>query len=205
MKKVRVRRLFAGAAALVIALAPVAAIQLESGIAGATTTADTITYAQALTSSSFNFVPGSGAATTTEAIAPSGSCKTPTTSAAPLLSLSALVYGSPVGGVPYTGTPTSVPVGTSLGHTGVCSSTHGSEPYLITEGQSLTFAPGPNALSFHTDVRRGQGPPRHHLDDRHEHERPGQPRRRRFAVHHRHADRPQRLERRWHQVRRDQR
>ena len=121
-----------------------------------------------------------------------------------LLSLSALVYKSPVGGVPYTGTPTRVPVGTSLGHTGVCSSTHGSEPYRSPRASRSRSHPARTRSAPHGRSERSRSPspsPRRSTRAR----TPRATRRRRFADHHRQADRPQRLERRCHQVRRDQR
>jgi hypothetical protein len=128
---------------LSLGLAPVLATQLESGIAGATTTSDTVNYVQTTKSSSFSFVPGNGSASTTQTITPTGTCKTPSATS-PLLTLSALVYKNLVSGAPYTGTPSTGTVGTSLGHTGVCDL---SPAYAINLNEALTFAPGPNSLT----------------------------------------------------------
>jgi hypothetical protein len=144
MGKHRPRRWLAGAAALSLGVAPVIFLQLESGVAGATTTSDTVNYVQSSTSSSYSFVPGNGSTATTQSITPTGTCKTPSVSGAPLLSLSALVYKNLVSGKPYTGPPSTGTVGTSLGHTGGCDL---SPAYAINQNEALIFAPGSNALT----------------------------------------------------------
>ncbi len=144
MGKHRLRRWVAVAAALSLGAAPVIFTQLEGGVAGATTTSDTVNYVQSSSSSSYSFVPGSGGASTTQSITPTGTCKTPSTSGAPLLSLSALVYKNLVGGKPYTGPPSPGTVGTSLGHTGGCDL---SPAYAINQNEALIFAPGSNTLT----------------------------------------------------------
>ncbi|HEV3327881.1 MAG TPA: hypothetical protein VGZ33_00650 [Acidimicrobiales bacterium] len=144
MGKHRLRRWLAVAAALSLGLAPVIFIQLEGGVAGATTTSDTVNYVQSSSASSYSFVPGSGSPSTTQSITPTGTCKTPSTSGAPLLSLSALVYKNLVSGKPYTGPPSTGTVGTSLGHTGGCDL---SPAYAINQNEALIFAPGSNPLT----------------------------------------------------------
>jgi hypothetical protein len=144
MRRHQLRRRLALFAALALGVAPLVVVPLESGVAGATTTSDAVNYVQTSTTSSFTFVPGGGGGTTTQSITPKGTCKSPSTSGAPLLSLSALVYKSLVNGVPYTGPASTGSVGTSLGHTGVCD----LQPiYDITPNEALTFAPGSNTLT----------------------------------------------------------
>jgi hypothetical protein len=144
MGKHRLRRWLAVTAALSLGVAPVIFLQLEGGIAGATTTSDTVNYVQSSTASSYSFVPGNGSTSTTESITPTGTCKTPSVSGASLLSLSALVYKNLVSGKPYTGPPSTGTVGTSLGHTGGCDL---SPAYAINQNEALIFAPGSNALT----------------------------------------------------------
>jgi hypothetical protein len=139
----RLRTWVASSAVLALGAVPVLVTQLDSGIAGATVTSDAVTYAQSSTSSSFSFVPGNGSPPTTQAISPTGTCKTPTTTSAPLLALSAVVYKSPVSGVPYTGPSSAGTVGTSRGRTGVCDL---PPPWAINRNESLLFALGSNPL-----------------------------------------------------------
>jgi hypothetical protein len=141
MRQLRLRRWMAVPAVLVVA-APIALTQL-GGVAGATITTDTVQYVQTSTSSSFSFVPGNGATPTTQAITPTGTCKTPSTSTAPIVALSALVYKSLVNKVPYTGPSSPGVVGTKSGKTGLCN---GSTGGTFTQNQSLVFALGTNAL-----------------------------------------------------------
>ena len=135
------RRWPAALAALMVAgSGAVVAAQLGGA---AVVNADSAQYVQASNSSSYKYVPGNGSATTTQAISNTGSCKTPTTSSAGIIALSALTYNSPVNGVPYTGPSTAATVGTKQGLTGVCET---ATPWQIQQGDALVFALGTNAL-----------------------------------------------------------
>lgn len=153
MKLTRHRMLLAAAIGVAAVAIPVSVPFVESAIGGASTTGpDVITYVQGAGTGGtyFEYSVGSdGIGTpTTQVITPSGKCGTPTVSGTPVLGTSGLLYppDKDAPGQPddndYSGSPSSVPVGSSKQHTGVCGFPFYSQienvPFLGEEGLDFT-------------------------------------------------------------------
>jgi hypothetical protein len=144
MRQLGFKRWAAAAIGVCVLVAPLAVTAI-SAPAGASVGVDVIQYVQTTGSSGsyINYVPGDGSAQTSQAITSGGGCATPSPQGVPILSFSALIYSNPVGGVPYTGSPSAAIVGAYKGRTGVCSIT---PAWSIDQPESLTFAVGTNSL-----------------------------------------------------------
>jgi hypothetical protein len=127
MKHHRYRLLLAGVLALATVSLPLSVPFAESLIGAGTAAAvssslsnpDVITYTQASTGTTVTYAPYGGTATV-QTLTPKGPCGTPTVTpaATPILGMSGLLY--PPGASGYSGTPSTVPVGSYRQQTGVC-------------------------------------------------------------------------------------
>jgi len=156
MKLTRHRMLLAGVIGIAAVGVPLSIPFVASEIGGAANAApfvpDVLTYVQGsgTSGSSFSYTVGSdGIGTpTTQVITPSGRCGTPTVTGTPVLGLIGRLYPpdrdlSLPDTDDYAGTPSTVPVGSSKQHTGVCAV---SAPWDIANDPGR----GQEALDFTT-------------------------------------------------------
>jgi hypothetical protein len=160
MKHHRYRLLLAGVLALATVSLPLSVPFAESLIGAGTAAADSstlanpdvITYTQASTGTTVTYAPFGGTSTV-QTLTPTGKCGTPTVTpaATPVLGMSGLLYppDTDTPGQPdnndYSGTPSSVPVGSFKQHTGVC----GFAPSWQIQNEPVFFA-GEEGLDFTT-------------------------------------------------------
>jgi hypothetical protein len=114
--------------------------------AGTPASPDKIVYGQTTSSPStfYEYVPGNGSATTTQAVKTTGSCGSPSVSGAPILTLAGKDYASTPNSNYYTNASSPAVVGTHQQQTGVCTISPGwtIDNKTGKGAEAIDFSPG---------------------------------------------------------------